>query len=61
MSKKKLLDDAEEAYSAWREAKTGSYLERTIEQSIVADITPALIFLLKGGEGDGTGFQKEEK
>jgi hypothetical protein len=40
---KSVIDDAQAAYNAWREAQQGSYLERVLADSIVRDIVPALI------------------
>lgn len=38
-----VVDDAAAAYSAWKETPSGSYLERTLADSIVRDLVPALI------------------
>lgn len=40
---KQIVDDARAAFAAWREAPSGSYVERILADGIVADIVPALI------------------
>jgi hypothetical protein len=40
---KQVLEDARAAFAAWREAPSGSYVERVLADGIVADIVPALI------------------
>lgn len=37
------IRDAKEAFSAWKEAPVGSYVERALADAIVRDIVPALI------------------
>lgn len=57
---KKLIEDAEEAFEAWREAPGGSYLEETLARSITRDLFPSLIHALKTKQSK-TGFDKDEK
>jgi hypothetical protein len=40
---KRVIDDARAAFAAWREAPSGSYVERVLADGIVNDIVPALI------------------
>lgn len=40
---KHVLEDARAAFKAWREAPSGSYVERALADAIVNDIVPALI------------------
>lgn len=40
---KQVIKDARDAFNAWKEAPTGSYVERAMEAAIVRDIVPALI------------------
>lgn len=40
---KQVVEDAQDAYNAWKEAPQGSYVERILADSICRDILPALI------------------
>ena len=40
---KQVIEDAQDAYNAWREAQQGSYVARVLADSICRDILPALI------------------
>lgn len=44
---KKLIEDAEEIYSQWREAPSGSYLESTLADTMVTDLFPSLLHVAK--------------
>lgn len=50
------LEDARQAYKAWQEAPQGSYVERTMADSIVRDIVPALIHVAER-KAQPIGFQ----
>lgn len=38
-----VINDAKNAFEAWKESPRGSYVERTLADAIVRDIVPALI------------------
>lgn len=57
---KKLIEDSDQAFEAWREAPKGSYLERTLADSIVSDLFPSVLQALKSKKNT-TGFDKDEK
>lgn len=57
---KKLIEDADQAFEAWKDAPQGSYLERTLADSIVKDLFPSLLNALKNKQ-DKTGFEKDAK
>ncbi len=56
---KKLIEDAEMAFEAWKDAPSGSYLEGTLAQAISRDLFPAMIEALRS-KTDRAGF-KEDK
>lgn len=56
---KKLIEDADQAFEAWKDSPTGSYLERTLADSIVKDLFPSLLSALKNKQ-DKTGFEKKD-
>lgn len=56
---KKLIEDAEMAFDAWKGAPNGSYLEGTLAQAIARDLFPAMIEALRSKQ-DKAGF-KEDK
>lgn len=56
---KKLIEDSEAAFEAWKDSPKGSYLERTLADSIVADLFPSLLQALKSKKTP-TGFDKDE-
>lgn len=57
---KKLIEDSDQAFEAWKEAPQGSYLERTLADSIVKDLFPSVLTALKSKQSK-TGFDKDEK
>lgn len=57
---KKLIEDGDQAYEAWKDAPRGSYLERALADSIVADLFPSILNALKNKQSK-TGFEKDEK
>lgn len=57
---KKLIEDSDQAFEAWRDAPQGSYLERTLADSIVKDLFPSVLNALKNKQSK-TGFDKDEK
>lgn len=56
---KKLIEDSETAFEAWKEAPRGSYIERTMADAIVADLFPTVLHALKAKKTP-TGFDKDE-
>ena len=56
---KKLIEDSEAAFEAWKEAPRGSYIERTMADAIVADLFPTVLHALKAKKNT-TGFDKGE-
>lgn len=57
---KKLIEDSDQAFEAWRDAPQGSYPERTLADSIVKDLFPSVLNALKNKQSK-TGFDKDEK
>jgi hypothetical protein len=57
---KKLIEDSETAFEAWKDAPRGSYVERAMADAIVADLFPAVLHALKAKKST-TGFDKEDK
>lgn len=57
---KKLIEDSDQAFEAWKNSPNGSYLERTLADSIVADLFPSILQALKSKKNT-TGFDKDEK
>ena len=57
---KKLIEDSETAFEAWKEAPRGSYIERTMADAIVADLFPTVLHALKAKKNT-TGFDKDDK
>lgn len=56
---KKLIEDSDQAFEAWREAPKGSYVERAMADAIVADLFPTLVHALKAKK-TSTGFDKDD-
>lgn len=56
---KKLIEDSETAFEAWKEAPRGSYVERAMADAIVADLFPTVLHALKAKKNT-TGFDKDE-
>lgn len=57
---KKLIEDSDQAFEAWKDSPKGSYLERTLADSIVADLFPSVLQALKAKKNT-TGFDKDDK
>lgn len=55
-----VIADAKEAFENWKDAPTGSYIERVLAQCIVRDIVPSLLHLAENGKPK-TGFVGEEE
>lgn len=56
---KKLIEDSETAFEAWKDAPRGSYVERAMADAIVADLFPTLVHALKAKKSS-TGFDKDD-
>lgn len=56
---KKLIEDSEAAFEAWKDAPKNSYVERALADSIVSDLFPTMIHALKAKKNT-TGFDKDE-
>ena len=56
---KKLIEDSDQAFEAWKDSPKGSYLGRTLADSIVVDLFPSLLQALKSKKTP-TGFDKDE-
>lgn len=44
---KQIIEDAKQAYGAWKESQPGSYVERALADSIVQDLVPAMIHAME--------------
>ena len=56
---KKLIEDAEEIYTAWKESPSGSYLESSFADTIVTDLFPSLLHVAKR-KVQKTGFSNDD-
>jgi len=56
---KRLIEDSDQAFEAWREAPKGSYVERAMADAIVADLFTAVLHALEAKKNT-TGFDKDE-
>lgn len=56
---KRLIEDSEQVYQAWKDAPRGSYLESSLAETIVNDLFPSLLHQVRLGNPP-TGFTKDD-